>query len=67
MTLSGSCKACAGSCRFGPVWAGVALVNMWVGVTRAGYSVAQEAPILVVVFGVPAALALLTAFVLGRG
>lgn len=52
---------------FVPVWAGVALVNMWVGVTRAGYSVAQEAPILVVVFGVPAALALLTVFVLGRG
>ncbi|WP_295042258.1 hypothetical protein [uncultured Paracoccus sp.] len=46
---------------FIPVWAGVALVNMWVGVTKAGYSVAQELPILVVVFAVPAIVALFTA------
>ena len=42
---------------FVPVWAGVALVNMWVGVTRAGYTVAQELPILLVVFAVPAIVA----------
>ena len=36
---------------------------MWVGVTRAGYSVAEEAPIFLVVFVVPAAVAL---FILWR-
>ncbi|WP_266340334.1 hypothetical protein, partial [Kaistia nematophila] len=40
---------------FMPVWALVALANLWVGVTRAGYSVKQELPILVIVFTVPAA------------
>lgn len=42
---------------FIPVWAAVALVNMWVGVTRAGYTLAQETPILLVVFAVPALIA----------
>ena len=45
---------------FMPVWAGLALADLWVGVTRAGYTVAQELPILAVVFLVPAALAALT-------
>lgn len=52
---------------FLPVWAAVTLVNLWVGVTRAGYTVAQEAPILAVNFIVPAALALLLAWRLGKG
>ena len=42
---------------FVPVWAGVALVNLWVGVTKAGYSLAQELPILLVVFAIPALIA----------
>ena len=42
---------------FVPVWLVLALVNMWVGVTRAGYSVRDELPILVIVFVVPALLA----------
>jgi len=42
---------------FVPVWLMVALVNMWIGVTKAGYSVREELPILAVVFIVPAALA----------
>ena len=41
------------------VWLAAALVNMWIGVTRAGYTVGQELPILLVVFGVPAAAAIL--------
>lgn len=36
------------------VWLCVSLVNMGVGVLWAGYSVAQEAPFLIGVFGVPA-------------
>lgn len=52
---------------FVPVWAIVALINMWVGVTKAGYTVAQELPILAVVFAVPAAVALLVSWQIGRG
>ena len=36
-------------------------MNMWVGVTRAGYTVMQELPILLVNFAVPAAIATLLA------
>jgi hypothetical protein len=42
---------------FLPVWLVCALINMWLGVSRAGYTVAQEAPIAVVVFAVPAVVA----------
>jgi hypothetical protein len=44
---------------FIPVWLAASLVNMWVGVSQAGYTVMQEAPILLVVFGVPAIVALI--------
>ena len=40
------------------VWLAVALLNMWMGVTRAGYSVAEEFPIFLVIFAIPAAVAL---------
>lgn len=40
---------------------------MWVGVTKAGYTVAQELPILGVVIAVPAVLALLLAWQVARG
>lgn len=56
-----------GAKLFIPAWCAVALVNMWVGVTKAGYTVAQELPILLVVFAVPAALAALLAWQLARG
>ena len=42
---------------FIPVWLACAAFNMWVGVSRAGYSVGDELPVFVVVFAVPAALA----------
>ena len=42
---------------FIPVWLAVSLANMWVGVARAGYSVREELPILLIVFLVPAAIA----------
>ena len=51
---------------FLPVWLLMSLVNMWVGVTRAGYSVREELPILVVVFALPAALAGLAIWRLAR-
>ena len=52
---------------FVPVWLAVALVNMWVGVTKAGYTVAQELRILLLVFAVPAALAAIIAWQLAKG
>jgi len=42
---------------FLPLWLLVAVVNLWIGVAHAGYSVAEEMPVLLVLFGVPAALA----------
>jgi len=41
------------------LWLIVAGVNMWVGVAKAGYSVADELPIFLLIFGVPAAVAFL--------
>jgi hypothetical protein len=52
---------------FLPVWLIAAAVNMWVGVAKAGYSVAEEAPIFLLVFAVPAAVAVLVAWTLARG
>lgn len=40
-------------------WLAIAAANMWVGVARAGYSFAEELPIFALIFGVPAAAALL--------
>lgn len=51
---------------FIPAWLVVSLVNMWVGVTKAGYSVRDELPILLIVFAVPALLAGLAIWRLAR-
>jgi hypothetical protein len=51
---------------FVPAWLAVALVNMWVGVSHAGYTVRQEVPILVLVFLVPAVAAVVVAWKLAR-
>jgi riboflavin transporter FmnP len=42
---------------FVPLWLAVAAINMWIGVARAGYSVAEELPIFLVIFIIPAAVA----------
>jgi hypothetical protein len=39
------------------LWLAAALVNMWIGVSRAGYSVAEELPIFLLIFALPAAAA----------
>ena len=51
---------------FVPAWLAVAAANMWVGVSHAGYSVREEFPILLGVFAVPAVLAALTVWWLGK-
>ena len=40
---------------------------MWYGVSRAGYSVAEETPVFLYVFAIPAAVALLALWRLTRG
>ncbi len=44
---------------FVALWFVAAAVNMYIGVTRAGYSFSEELPIFLLLFGVPAAVALL--------
>lgn len=43
---------------FLPLWASGAGINMYLGVKSAGYSIAEETPVLLLVFAVPAAAAL---------
>jgi len=40
------------------LWFGVAAWNMWMGVTRAGYSFGEELPIFLLIFLVPVVVAL---------
>ncbi|HMN83951.1 MAG TPA: hypothetical protein PKA20_29025 [Burkholderiaceae bacterium] len=51
---------------FVPAWLLVAIANMWVGVSHAGYTVREEAPILGLVFAVPAIAAAVVAWQLSR-
>jgi hypothetical protein len=44
---------------FVPLWLIGAAINMWIGVRHAAYSVAEEAPIFLIVFAIPTAIALL--------
>jgi hypothetical protein len=39
------------------LWLIVTAANMWVGVNKAGYSASEELPILLLLFGVPAVVA----------
>ena len=48
-----------GALWFLPLWLVGTAINMWIGVKKAGYSVQDEAPVCLVVFAVPALLALL--------
>jgi hypothetical protein len=48
-----------GAKLFLPLWLIGAGINMWVGVSRAGNSVADEAPVFLVVFAIPAGVAAL--------
>jgi hypothetical protein len=49
--------AITGAKLFMPLWLIGAGVNMWLGVSQAGYSVAEELPIFLAIVGVPAAVA----------
>lgn len=45
---------------FLPLWLVGAGINMYIGVRSAGYAVGEEAPVFLVVFAVPAIVALVT-------
>lgn len=44
---------------FIPLWLIASGINMYIGVRSAGYSVADELPVFLIVFAIPAAAALL--------
>lgn len=54
-----------GALVFIPLWLVGAAINMWVGVTRAGYTYAEELPIFLVVFAIPAVAAAVLAWRVG--
>lgn len=53
----GAAASIAAIQAFLPLWLIGAALNLYVGVAQAGYSVAEELPIFLVVYAVPAALA----------
>jgi hypothetical protein len=46
-----------GTKLFIPLWLIGAAFNMWIGVRQAGYSITEELPIFLGIFGVPALVA----------
>lgn len=44
---------------FAGIWFFIALFNMWIGITQAGYSIQEELPIFLVIFSPPVILAFL--------
>jgi hypothetical protein len=52
-------SAAVATAGFLVTWLAVTGFNMWVGVARAGYSAAEEFPILLLLFGVPAVAAVI--------
>ncbi len=58
--VGGASAIATASLVFLPLWVLGTGLNMYLGVRRAGYSVADEAPIALAVFAIPAAAALLT-------
>lgn len=48
----------AASVTFIVLWLGISTANLWVGVTKAGYALADELPIFLLIFCVPAAVAI---------
>ncbi len=55
----GAIRLRAAALLFVAVWFVATAANLYVGVTRAGYSFREELPIFLLLFGVPAAVALL--------
>jgi hypothetical protein len=50
--------AAAATIAYVALWLIIAGANMWVGVARAGYSVTEELPIFLLIFGLPVTVAI---------
>lgn len=55
----GSGPLAAAALWFLPLWLIGASINLWIGVASAGYSLKEELPIFLLVFAIPAGVALL--------
>jgi len=49
----------AGTVVFVVLWFAAAAINMWLGISRAGYSFAEELPIFLLIFLLPVLIAVL--------
>ena len=47
----------AATAAYVALWFVIAGANMWIGVAKAGYSINEELPIFLLIFGLPAAAA----------
>ncbi|POA99409.1 hypothetical protein C2134_06475 [Chromobacterium sinusclupearum] len=67
LALLAVCLACghlsghfaAAALIFIPLWLAVAGLNLWIGVSRAGYTLREELPIFLLVFTMPSVIAVL--------
>ena len=48
----------AATIEFVALWLGVSAANLWVGVAKAGYTLDEEFPIFLLIFAVPAIVAI---------
>ena len=48
----------AATLMFVTLWLGISGANLWVGVAKAGYTLNEELPIFLLIFGVPAIVAI---------
>ena len=57
LTGGSSTAMATGALAFVPIWFIGAGINLWIEVSKAGYTVQEEAPIFLLVFAVPAVAA----------
>jgi hypothetical protein len=57
-TVGGAAAMARAALYFLPLWLIGAGINMYVGVKSAGYAVSEEAPVFLIVFALPALVAL---------
>jgi hypothetical protein len=48
----------AATLAFVSTWLVISVANLWIGVSKAGYAVSEELPIFLLIFGVPAVVAI---------
>ena len=64
---SGSRSLSLATATFAALWLLASAANLWVGVFRAGYTLREELPIFLLIFGVPVVVALIVKIKYGSG